>query len=165
MLKMLLPCLLLLCSASVIGQNTPPAVSSPNGAARPVHPGNGGGCFQKAGVDKSVREQLFSIQREAHSQIESVCSNTSLTPQQKHQQVEEIHQQTHQKIGGLITPEQDDELRACRQQHQGGANHPGGGLGMGGGCGDWGHGGMRRGGPNSAQGSGNPQPAQSSSQN
>jgi hypothetical protein len=98
-------------------------------------------------------QQLFSIQRESHSQIQRVCSDTSLTAQQKHQQVHQIHQQTHQKIESLITPEQEKALMACRQPQRGG-NHPGGQLGMGGGCEEWG---ARRGGANSgSQGSGAP---------
>lgn len=163
--KLFIPCVLLVCAIGVVGQSTPPADSTPS----PAHPGNVGPCFQKAGVDRSVMEQLFSIQRESHSQIQNVCSDTSLTPQQKHQQVRQIHQQTHQKIEGLITPEQEKALMACRQQQRGG-NHPGRQLGMGGGCGEWGGGGARRGGPNSGnQGSGgssNPSPSsQPSSQN
>jgi len=162
--KLFVSCLLLVGAITVVAQNAPPAGSNPNAGARPMRSGNAAAlCFQKAGLDQSVMQELFSIQREARSQIQNVCSNTSLTPEQKHQQVEEIHQQTHAKIGGLITPEQQQELIACRQQQQGGASHPGGRLGMGGGCGEGGQGGMRRGGPNSGiQGSGgssNPVPS------
>jgi len=156
--KLFVPCVLLVCVTGVVGQSTPPASSTPP----PAHPGNGGPCFQQAGIDKSVMEQLLSIQRESHSQIQSVCSDTSLTVQQKHQQVRQIHQQTHQKIEGLITPEQEKALMACRQEQRGGNHPPGGQLGMGGGCAEWG--GARRGGPNSgSQGSGgSSNPSQSS---
>jgi Spy/CpxP family protein refolding chaperone len=110
-------------------------------------------------------EQLLSLHREAQSQIQTVCSDTSLTPQQKQKQVQEIHQQTHQKIEGLITPEQEKTLMACRQQRRG-EHHPGGQLGMGGGCG-WGRGGARHGAPNSrtqdSGGSDNPPPSTESS--
>jgi len=154
--RLFVPCVLLVCAIGVVGQSTPPAGSNPS----PAHPGNGGPCFQQAGIDKSVMEQLFSIQRESHSQIQSVCSDTSLSAQQKHQQVRQIHQQTHQKIEGLITPEQEKALMACRQQQRG-ETHPGGHLGMGGGCGEWG--GARRGGQNSgsqgSEGSSNPSPS------
>ncbi|HLZ39455.1 MAG TPA: hypothetical protein VKQ11_00745 [Candidatus Sulfotelmatobacter sp.] len=167
--KMFVPCVLLICATPLLSQNTPPAGSSPN-AGRPMHGANAGACFQKAGLDKSVMGQLMSIQREAHSQIEGVCSNTSLTPQQKHQQVEEIHRQAHEKLGGLITPEQEKELMACRQQQQGGNQSGDGLLRMGGGCGERGRGGMGRGagtgGAQNPTGSGNPSPStQSSPQN
>ena len=162
---------LLVCSVSVIAQSTPPQSTPPADSnpspVRRAHLGNPGPCFQRAGIDRSVVEQLMSLHREAHSQVQTVCSNTSLTPQQKHEQVQQIHQQTHQKIEQLITPEQEKTLMACRQQRQG-ENHPGGQLAMGGGCGDWGHGGARRGAPNGqdSSGSGNPPPsAQSSPEN
>ena len=163
--KLFVPCVLLVCAIGVVGQSSSLAGSTPP----PAHPGNGHPCFQRAGVDKSVMEQLSSIHRESLSQIQNVCSDAALTAQQKHQQVRQIHQQTHQKIEGLITPEQEKALIACRQQHRGG-NHPGGQLGMGGGCREWGGGGARPGGANSgSQGSGgssNPSPpSQSSSQN
>ena len=84
-------------------------------------------------------EQFMSIQREMHSQVQSVCSNTSLSPEQKRQQVQEIRQQAHQKMEGLITPDQQKKLTACRQER--GEQHPGmgGGFGgpAGGGCGEW----------------------------
>lgn len=155
--KLFVLCVLLVGAIGVVGQSTPPAASAP----LPAHPGNGGPCFQKAGIDKSVMEQLSSIQRESHSQIQNVCSDTSLTAQQKHRQVRQIHQQTRQKIEGLITPEQEKALMACRQQQRGG-NHPSGQLGMGGGCGEWG-GGARHGDANSGSqssgGSSNPSPS------
>ena len=165
------PGVLLVCSITVFAQNTPPQNTPPadSNPSRPAHPGNPGPCFQKAGIDRSVIEQLMSLNREAHSQIQAICSNASLTPQQKHHQVQQIHQQTHQKIEGLITPEQEKTLVACRQQREG-ENHPGGRLALGGGCGEWGRGAARRNPPNGSgqdsSGSGNPPSStQSSPQN
>jgi Spy/CpxP family protein refolding chaperone len=146
--------LLLLCSGLSLAQSssttTPPAQARPGGRG-----GNGEPCWQQAGIQKSVMEQRWSIERETRSQIESVCSNSSLTPQQKHQQAHEIREQGRQKIEGLVTPEQETTLTACQQQR--GMNHPGGGggQGMGGGCGEWQHNGGAGGNPNGAPGGGN----------
>jgi len=49
-------------------------------------------------------EEHRSIETDAHSQVASVCENSSLTPQQKQQQVREIRQQVQQKMDALITP-------------------------------------------------------------
>jgi len=126
-------------AAFLFAQSTPPSGSAPNPQAR-----RGGvpPCMQQAGIDPSVMEQFKSIQREMHSQVQGVCSNTSLSPEQKHQQVKEIRQQARQKMDGLISPEQQKKLTACRQER--GEQHPGmGGAGAGGdGCGEW-HGGKR----------------------
>jgi len=49
------------------------------------HPGrrvNAEPCWQVAGIDKSVMEQRSAIERDTHSQVEGVCSNSSLSPQQ-----------------------------------------------------------------------------------
>lgn len=153
----------ILSAAPLLAQDAPPANSSPT---RPARRGGGEACWQQAGVQKSSIEELWSIQRETHSQIESVCSNSSLTPQQKHQQVQEIREQAHQKIAGLITPEQEKTLVACRQAR--GEATPGiltGAAGAGGGgCGEWQHGAAQPG--NSSPGANRPaNPTQSSPQN
>jgi len=139
--KLSVPLVLLVCAASLFAQNAPAGADAPS--PRPGRQGGFSPCLQRAGVDRSVMEQLMSIQRDMRSQVEGVCSNTSLSPDQKHQQVQEIHQQAEQKITSLITPQQKQELIACRQETHGG-NHPGGGgeLLGGGGCGG---GGMRAG--------------------
>ena len=124
------------------------ATPSPSGG--PQMAGRRGGappCLQKAGIDRSVMQQLHSIQSESRSQIASVCENSSLAPQQKHEQVQQIHRQSKQKIDSLITPQQQEALHACQQQM--GMNHPGmtggnpatgtGHFGGGPGCGELSH--------------------------
>ena len=123
--KLFFSLVLSLCVTQVVAQNA--GSGSPNGAARQEP------CWQQAGVQKSVMLELASIQREAHAQVEGVCSNTSLTPQQKHQQVREIHQQALQKMSGLVTPDQRKTLLECRQEHAG--NHTRAGGRGAGGCG------------------------------
>jgi hypothetical protein len=112
-------------------------------------------------------EQRWATERDTRSQVEAVCANSSLTPQQKQQQAHEIRQQARQKMEGLITPEQEKTLTACQQER--GMNHAGGGTQSGahsegaGACGEWPHGGQggqgwqRPGGsPNGGPGNGTP---------
>jgi hypothetical protein len=121
--------------------------------------------MQQAGIEKSVMEQIHSIARDAHSQVESVCSNSSLTPQQKQQQVREIRGRAMQKRESLMTADQQKTLMACQQARNG--NHAGAGgpheggphEGLGSGCGEMPHNGSRRGGSaNRAPGSGTSNP-------
>jgi protein CpxP len=160
MLKTILcPLALLLCASPLLAQTTPPP-ANPTGQTGAARRGNFTPCWQQAGIEKSVMEQRWSIERDTRSQVEAVCSNSSLTPQQKQQQAKELHQQARQKIEALVTPDQEKALTACQQQHNGGGNnHPGGGGGMrgeAGGCGEWPHNGQHPGGSgNSAPGSGN----------
>jgi hypothetical protein len=171
--KILCPAVFLLCAAPILAQSTPPTTNPPS-QTRPARRGGQGSCLQQAGIDRSVMEQIQTIGRDAHSQIESVCSNSSLTPQQKQQQVREVREQAMQKRNGLLTADQQKALTSCQQERSG--NHGSGGPhqgheGMGGGCGEMQHNGSRPGGsPNGTPGNGSgtnnpPPPNQSTPQN
>jgi hypothetical protein len=163
--KKLLGCMLVLAASSLMAQtysspNSSSNSSSPNPQQRMGRQGGQEPCFEVAGIQKSAMEQVWSLERETHSQIESVCSNSSLSPQEKHEQVHQLREQTHQKIESLITPEQDKALESCRQER--GMEHQGM-RGEGGGCGEGqrqGQGGWR----GSQNGGGSPN-SQNNSQN
>jgi Spy/CpxP family protein refolding chaperone len=95
-------------------------------------------CWRQAGISKSVMEQHQSLERDGHSQIAGVCENSSLSPEQKQQQVREIRQQTQQKVDTLLTPEQLTTLHACQQQRRGNNGNAGEGHHAGAGpCGNF----------------------------
>lgn len=111
-------------SASLAQTSAPPSGSSPSGRQTP--------CWRQAGLSRSQMEQHQSIQRDAHAQVASVCENSSLTPQQKQQQVREIREQAQQKMDALLTAEQRTALHSCQHQHgtdgaQNGMHHSGAG--------------------------------------
>jgi hypothetical protein len=91
-------------------------------------------CWQQAGVSQSALQQRKQIEESAHSQIESVCSDSSLTPQQKQEKIHQIHEQAQKEAGGVISPQQQAALKSCRQS-RGEAPHVGGMHG-GGPCGE-----------------------------
>ena len=87
-------------------------------------------CWQQVGISKDVIDQRDAIQQDTHSQVQSVCADTSLTPQQKNQKIREIHQEAKQKMSGLISEEQQQQLEACHKQRgnntaAAGVKHPG----------------------------------------
>ena len=82
-------------------------------------------CWQQAGINQSAVQQVRSIRESTRSQVESVCSDSSLTPQQKHQQIMQLHQQARQQIDSIISPSQRQAIASCRASHGGG--HMGGG--------------------------------------
>jgi TolA-binding protein len=112
---------------SLSGQKAP--VSKPN-TTTPNTP-HKEPCWQQAGVSKSAIAQLRQIQESTRSQVESVCSNSSLSPQQKQEEIKQLHQQAHQRIEGLVVAQQAQALRTCQEQrgHIGGGMHPGGPCG------------------------------------
>ena len=148
---------LLLCAGSLFAQSSP-STTTPPAQTGPMRRGGGEPCWQQAGIEKSVIDQVWDIAHETRSKIEGICSSTSLTPQQKQQQVRELREQALQKRQSLLTADQEKALTSCQQQRSG---HPGAhgggpheGMGMGGGCGDMprAHRGMP---PNGGQGNGN----------
>lgn len=175
MLKIILGSAVLLVSTMpLLAQSTPPAANPPTNPPAQNRPARRGGetCWQQAGIEQSVMEQMHSIARDARSQVEAVCSNSSLTPQQRNQQAREIREKAMQKRQELITADQEKTLRACQQERRG-ENHPGNGSmhegheGMGGrGCGEMPRGASHPGTPPNGSGSSNPSaPTQSSPQN
>lgn len=88
-------------------------------------------CWQQAGVSRSAIEQRRQIEENIHGQVESVCSDSSLTPQQKQEKIRQLHQEAQQQVQGLVSPQQEQALRSCREKRgevpRGGGIHGGGG--------------------------------------
>jgi hypothetical protein len=77
-------------------------------------------CWQQAGISKEAMEQRRAIEQNIRTQVESVCADTSLTPQQKHAKIKELRQQGRQQIESIITPQQQEELKACNTERNAG---------------------------------------------
>ena len=92
-------------------------------------------CWEVAGVSKAAMQQRRALAQQFHQEVEAVCANASLTPAQKQERIREIQQQERQQMQGLITPQQEEAMRVCRQQRGGGAHAGGGTGGHGGPCG------------------------------
>jgi Spy/CpxP family protein refolding chaperone len=127
----------LLCGVLAQGQ----APASKRGAL-PVPPAQGPAnraprqqpCWQQVGISKEAMEQRREVEQNTRAQVESVCADSSLTSQQKHAKIKELHQQARQQIESIITPQQQEELKACNAERNagrpsGGPRPGGGGLG------------------------------------
>ena len=117
----------LLITGLAFGQSTSPTVppsstTSPRPYSRPAHRDP---CWEKAGVPSSVMEQRRQIAETAHSQEQAVCTDSSLTPQQKQQQIREIRNQVRSQEEGLVSSEQLAAIRSCRAQRGEGGRRPG----------------------------------------
>jgi hypothetical protein len=90
-------------------------------------------CWQVAGVSKAAIQQRQAIARQARQEVEAVCANPSLSVAQKRERIREIRQQEHVQIEALISPQQQEAIRACQQSRGGhlggGGGHLGGGRG------------------------------------
>jgi hypothetical protein len=101
-------------SAQIVGR--PPEQLSPQERVRQEP------CWKQVGISKTAIEERDAISRERRSQVEAVCADSSLTLQQKQHRIREIRQQARQRSEALISPQQDEELRACQNQRA--ASHP-----------------------------------------
>jgi hypothetical protein len=90
-------------------------------------------CWQEAGISKGAMQQRKSIEQSTEAEIHSLCANSSLTPQQRHQQIRAIRERTRQQVDALITPQQREAIKACQEAR--GKAHPGTGGFHGGGGG------------------------------
>ncbi len=91
-------------------------------------------CWEEAGISKSAMERRRQIQQSTRAQVEGVCADSALSMQQKREKIREIRQRARQEMEGLVTPQQQEALRACQQARSGGG-HPGLGGHAGGGTG------------------------------
>jgi hypothetical protein len=73
-------------------------------------------CFQKAGVPDSVWEQVHAIRQNADRQVTTICQNAGLTPDQRRQQITQIHAQAKRQIDALLTPQQLAGIEPCRAE-------------------------------------------------
>ena len=112
-------------------QSAPPEAAAPGPQA-----GRRGGeppCFKQAGVSEDTWEKIRDIHKTNHQQVVSICENSSLSAQQKREQVRQAFQQTEQQVHGLLTPQQQDAVKQCRQERRADRKAMGGGMHRGGG--------------------------------
>ena len=119
----------LLC-ATAIGQIPPPPVRGVPGRRARQEP-----CWQVAGISRSAMQQERAIRQQARQQVEAVCANSSLSLQQKREQIREIRAKEKQEAEGLVSPAQREALRSC-QAERGKGGHGGFTGGHGGPCGE-----------------------------
>ena len=125
--------------SAALGENATAQVvmrTGPGTTAKPAaKPPQQEPCWEVAGVSKSALQERRAIAQHARQEVEALCGNSSLSIQQKRQQIQQIHQRERQEIEAIITPAQQEAMRSCQEQR-----HPvrsGGHIGGGGGpCGE-----------------------------
>jgi hypothetical protein len=120
-------------TTGVAGQTTP-------GTTRGSQGGRQEPCWRVAGVSQQALQKHRQIEESTRSQVEAVCSNTSLSAQQKQQEIRQLHENAKKQMGSLVTPQQEEALRSCRESrgesHSGGVRRTGGGAASEGPCGE-----------------------------
>jgi Spy/CpxP family protein refolding chaperone len=104
------------------GTSSAPASSPGTGANPATGPGQmnpRGACFEKAGVPRSTMAKRRSIMKDARSQMEWACNDTSLSNQQRMQKIRGIIQNSRKQLADLLTSQQRQQLRQCMRQYRG----------------------------------------------
>jgi len=86
------------------------------GAAPGTLSGRAEPCWEVAGISKSAMEQRRAIAEQVRGEVETVCTNSALSPEQKGEQIKQIRERERQEMEGLITPTQESVLKACQQE-------------------------------------------------
>ena len=81
-------------------------------------------CWQEAGVTKATMEERRSIEQSSRAEIQAVCANSSLSPEQRRRQIRSINERTRQQVNALTSPQQREEIKSCQEAR---ASHTGGG--------------------------------------
>ncbi len=69
------------------------------------------------GLTPAQQTQIQPILEAAHTQIRSIITNTSLTPQQKMAQARAVFEAANGQINGILTPAQQTQFAALKQEH------------------------------------------------
>jgi TolA-binding protein len=72
-------------------------------------------CWQVAGVSQQALQQHRQIEESTRSQVEAVCSNSSLSQQQKQQQIRQLRENARKQMASIVSPQQEEALRSCRE--------------------------------------------------
>lgn len=64
------------------------------------------------------QQQILPILQDQQSQMETMRNNTSLTPQQRHQQMRTLMKDTHQKLEAVMTDSQKQQFEQAMQQRR-----------------------------------------------
>lgn len=107
---------------------TSQAATSPAPQGKVPRGSNEQGCWKQADIPNSVMDKRKDIQANAKAEIEAICKNSSLTAQQKKEQIHKIHVTTQDQVSALLSPQQQDALAKCQHGRGKGGAHPASGV-------------------------------------
>jgi periplasmic protein CpxP/Spy len=73
---------------------------------------------QKLNLTDAQKEQFQQIGRDMRKQGMAIRQDSSLNDEQKKEKMQALRKQAHQQMFGVLTPEQKEQLKQMREQHQ-----------------------------------------------
>lgn len=74
---------------------------------------------KKLNLTPDQTAKLEPILADRDQKFQALRQNTSLTPEQRHDQMKAIHQSTRQQLATVLTPDQLQQLKQMRHNHRG----------------------------------------------
>jgi protein CpxP len=74
---------------------------------------------KKLNLSADKTAQLTPIFADQDQKFQALFQDKSLTPDQRHEQMKAIHQNTQQQLATVLTPDQIQQLKAMRHNHHG----------------------------------------------
>jgi hypothetical protein len=106
---------------------TAPSGSTPSGTAPSGAGGSSGrhiACYKQIGISPAAMQQRRAIMEAAKEKVQNVCKDESLTPQQKKEQIHQIHQDAMQQAEGVFPAAQAAALKKCQLEQKGAGPAP-----------------------------------------
>lgn len=76
-------------------------------------------AFQQLNLSADQQSQMKQIMQDQRTQMQALRANTSLTPEQKKEQIKQLRESNHQKVMALLTPDQQAQFKHLQQQRRG----------------------------------------------
>jgi periplasmic protein CpxP/Spy len=83
---------------------------------------------QMLNLSQEQQDKLKPILQDEAKQMRAVHDDTSLTPEQRHSKMRELHQGTTTQINGILTPEQQTKWNEMREKMKERHQHKGAGA-------------------------------------
>jgi Spy/CpxP family protein refolding chaperone len=127
--------LLSLFLAAAMAAQTAPAPSDDAAAAphkmMPRHHDGLERMAQQLNLTEQQKTQIQGFTQAGRQQAQSIQQDASLTPEQKRDKFRQLRASTHQQVLGVLTPEQQQQMKQLRSEHAGMGRGKGAGMGRG----------------------------------
>lgn len=71
---------------------------------------------QQLNLTDDQKEKVQPILQDQHRQMKAVRDDVSLTQDQKHEKMKQIHESTHTQIQAILTPDQQEKFKQLKEE-------------------------------------------------
>ena len=98
--------------------NTPPPPPVGGPGMHGEHPRKGE-MAKALGLTDEQKKQMEQLHQDQKARLDALRNDTSLTQDQKREQMRAIRQEAHTRMNSILTPEQQEKMRKFHAEHKG----------------------------------------------